>query len=254
MGNGRSTTYYSSFSKQVDKPVHDQDALGQKKKAKAKKGHFFSRILSRHCRVAPAPETEPLIRPNGSDELDEVSEENVSNQSHMKFLSDVDFFAKTHEAELILMNSSLKELLQCLGEFLCRRCSQLKSLTPVMPTEWLLKTDFFLTLVGWQNKSYIEQGSVVFLYALCREIISAEVASVKELRSVLLTCLYVYYSYAGYDICYPVKPFIKAQNKQVFWKRVLDIIYKTSRKMLLLHTDPEFFLQVLNELKSGMTR
>ncbi|XP_009947559.1 PREDICTED: cyclin-dependent kinase 5 activator 1-like, partial [Leptosomus discolor] len=102
----------------------------------------------------------------------------------------------------------------------------------------------------WQDQGFITPANVVFLYMLCRDVISAEVASDHELQAVLLTCLYLSYSYMGNEISYPLKPFLVEGDKGRFWERCLGIIQRLSAKMLRINADPHYFTQLFQDLKS----
>ncbi|NXU48794.1 CD5R1 kinase, partial [Turnix velox] len=160
----------------------------------------------------------------------------------------------------VVVQASTSELLRCLGEFLCRRCYRLKHLSPTDPVLWLRSVDRSLLLQGWQDQGFITPANVVFLYMLCRDVISAEVASDHELRgedigsqaelqAAFLTCLYLSYSYMGNEISYPLKPFLVESCKEAFWDRCLSIIDLMSPKMLQVNADPHYFTQVFADLK-----
>ncbi|KAM4531514.1 cyclin-dependent kinase 5 activator 1-like isoform 1-T2 [Odontesthes bonariensis] len=150
----------------------------------------------------------------------------------------------------VIVQASTSELMRSLGEFLCRRCYRLKRLSPTDPVLWLRSVDRSLLLQGWQDQGFITPANVVFLYMLCRDVISAEVASERELQASLLTCLYLSYSYMGNEISYPLKPFLVEAEKEAFWDRCLEIINRMSGKMLQINTDPHFFTQVFADLKN----
>ncbi|XP_076852037.1 cyclin-dependent kinase 5 activator 1a [Brachyhypopomus gauderio] len=150
----------------------------------------------------------------------------------------------------VIVQASTSELLRSLGEFLCRRCYRLKRLSPADPVLWLRSVDRSLLLQGWQDQGFITPANVVFLYMLCRDVISAEVSSERELQAVLLTCLYLSYSYMGNEISYPLKPFLVEAEKEAFWDRCLEIINRMSAKMLQLNSDPHYFTQVFADLKN----
>ncbi|KAF4092350.1 hypothetical protein AMELA_G00019880 [Ameiurus melas] len=160
----------------------------------------------------------------------------------------------SRSSKRILVQASTSELLRSLGEFLCRRCYRLKRLSPGDPALWLRAVDRALLLQGWQEQAFISPPSVVFLYMLCRAVVSAEVGSERELRLELLTCLYLSYSYMGSEISYPLKPFLLQQDKDAFWDRCLQIIHCTSANMLKLNADPRYFTQVFADLKSESQR
>ncbi|TNN45235.1 Cyclin-dependent kinase 5 activator 1 [Liparis tanakae] len=148
------------------------------------------------------------------------------------------------------LQASTSELMRSLGEFLCRRCYRLKRLSPTDPVLWLRSVDRSLLLQGWQDQGFITPANVVFLYMLCRDVVSSEVASERELQASLLTCLYLSYSYMGNEISYPLKPFLVEAEKEAFWDRCLEIIERMSAKMLQINTDPHFFTQVFADLKN----
>ncbi|XP_030638583.1 cyclin-dependent kinase 5 activator 1a [Chanos chanos] len=150
----------------------------------------------------------------------------------------------------VIVQASTSELLRSLGEFLCRRCYRLKRLSPADPVLWLRSVDRSLLLQGWQDQGFITPANVVFLYMLCRDVISTEVNSERELQASLLTCLYLSYSYMGNEISYPLKPFLVEAEKEVFWDRCLEIINLMCTKMLQLNSDPHYFTQVFADLKN----
>ncbi|TKS92399.1 Cyclin-dependent kinase 5 activator 1 [Collichthys lucidus] len=150
----------------------------------------------------------------------------------------------------VIVQASTSELMRSLGEFLCRRCYRLKRLSPTDPVLWLRNVDRSLLLQGWQDQGFITPANVVFLYMLCRDVVSSEVASERELQASLLTCLYLSYSYMGNEISYPLKPFLVEAEKEAFWDRCLEIINRMSGKMLQINTDPHFFTQVFADLKN----
>ncbi|KPP72541.1 cyclin-dependent kinase 5 activator 1-like [Scleropages formosus] len=149
----------------------------------------------------------------------------------------------------VIVQASTSELLRCLGEFLCRRCFRLKQLSPSDPVLWLRSVDRSLLLQGWQDQGFITPANVVFVYMLCRDVVSSEVATEQELQASLLTCLYLSYSYMGNEISYPLKPFLVESCKEAFWDRCLSIINLMSAKMLQINSDPHYFTQVFADLK-----
>ncbi|XP_038135667.1 cyclin-dependent kinase 5 activator 1 [Cyprinodon tularosa] len=151
----------------------------------------------------------------------------------------------------VIVQASTSELLRCLGEFLCCRCYRLKHLSPADPILWLRAVDRSLLLQGWQDQAFVTPANVVFVYMLCREVVDGDlVGSEHELQAILLTCLYLSYSYMGNEISYPLKPFLVEAGKEAFWDRCLAIIDATSAKMLRINADPHFFTQIFAELKS----
>ncbi|KAG9279587.1 cyclin-dependent kinase 5 activator 1-like [Astyanax mexicanus] len=151
---------------------------------------------------------------------------------------------------MFIRNAFCPQLLRLVGEFLCRRCRLIKALSPNVPSFWVHKVDMALTVARAQWESFICSGTVVFLYMLCRDTVSAEVASVEELHAVFLTCLYVSYAYIGPEVGYPARHFIREDNRQAFWKRALNIATRMSQKMLQINISPSVFAQVISDLKN----
>lgn len=150
----------------------------------------------------------------------------------------------------IVIQASTGELLRCLGDFMCRRCSKLKELHSGEVVVWFRNIDRTLLMQGWQDVGFITPANVVFVYLLCRDAITDSVESPAELQGAFQTCLYLAYSYMGNEISYPLKPFIVDSNKDVFWESSLRIIERLSAKMLQLNADPHFFTEVFQDLKN----
>lgn len=90
---------------------------------------------------------------------------------------------------------------------------------------------------------------------LTRELIKGEeINSETELQIMVLTCLYMSYSYMGNEISYPLKPFFIEESREDFWDRCLLIVNKMSTSMLRINSEPAYFTQIFTELKSfGMS-
>lgn len=165
-----------------------------------------------------------------------------------------------------VVQASTSELLACLGEFLCQHCS---SVSPSDAVSWLRAVDRSLLLQGWQDVAFINPANVVFVYLLIsaelsaderQQVVADQPATVHRLQSLVLTCLYLAYSYMGNEISYPLKPFLATSGGQTngchltaererFWTRCLRIVERSSGDMLRLNSDPTYFAQVFSELK-----
>ncbi|CAL1293649.1 unnamed protein product [Larinioides sclopetarius] len=148
-----------------------------------------------------------------------------------------------------VIQASTSELLRCLGEFLGRRCRRLSDFHPTDAVMWLRTVDRSLLMQGWQDIAFINPANVVFLYMLVREMVGEDIESERELQAVVLTCLYLSYSYMGNEISYPLKPFLVEDSKDKFWDRCLLVINLMSGKMLRINSEPSFFTEVFTELK-----
>ncbi|CAF2333046.1 unnamed protein product [Rotaria sp. Silwood2] len=156
-----------------------------------------------------------------------------------------------------IIQASTNELLRCLGEYLCSCCSHL---LPILdPTDcilWIKSADRQLILQGWQEQVFVNPANIVFVYLLVRETLtyvvpSITIKSVTELHAIVLTCLYLAFSYMGNEITYPLKPFVTDdETREAFWQRVVLLMGQLSSKMLAINQNPKFFTECFSELKT----
>ncbi|VDO84890.1 unnamed protein product [Soboliphyme baturini] len=85
---------------------------------------------------------------------------------------------------------------------------------------------------------------------LVKEAINESIENEQELRTIVLTCLYLSYSYMGNEISYPLKPFILDADREQFWDRCLNLINKHSDRMLRINSCPAYFTELFNQLKA----
>ncbi|XP_053314082.1 cyclin-dependent kinase 5 activator 1-like [Spea bombifrons] len=153
-------------------------------------------------------------------------------------------------SQWVLEQAATTKLLTWFGRFICGRCPMIPSLAPKDPVRWILNVDRALYLVRWQTERFVTPANVIFLYLVCREVISSNLVSKRELQAALMTCLYVSYSYAGAEISYPVMPFLGDSPKEEFWSKTLAIAGLMSAKMLRINTDPAYYAQTYGHLKA----
>ncbi|KAL3832424.1 hypothetical protein ACJMK2_024068 [Sinanodonta woodiana] len=149
-----------------------------------------------------------------------------------------------------VVQASTSELLKCLGEYFKRRCKKLKHFDATDSIVWLRTVDRALLLQGWQDVAFINPANLVFIYMIVKEMLSSDIENEHDLQTLVLTCLYLSYSYMGNEISYPLKPFLVEENKDLFWDRCILIVNKLSTKMLKINADPGFFTEIFTELKS----
>lgn len=149
-----------------------------------------------------------------------------------------------------VIQASTSELLKCLGNYLYKRCYKLRDFQPGDCIMWLRTVDRSLLLQGWQDIAFINPANVVFVYLLVRDCVDENVCKETELQAIVLTCLYLSYSYMGNEISYPLKPFLVETDKERFWDRCVNIINKLSGPMLRINAEPSFFTEIFTELKS----
>jgi len=156
-----------------------------------------------------------------------------------------------------IIQASTSELLRCLSEYLCSSCQHLSPiLDPIDCIIWIKSADRQLILQGWQEQVFVNPANIVFVYLIVRDTLtyvvpSITIKSVSELHSIVLTCLYLAFSYMGNEITYPLKPFVTDnETRDVFWQRVVLIMGQLSSKMLAINQNPKFFTECFSELKT----
>ncbi|VDK47254.1 unnamed protein product [Anisakis simplex] len=149
-----------------------------------------------------------------------------------------------------VIQASTSELLRGLGQYLSQRC-RVRHFEPAHVVMWLRTVDRALLLQGWQDVAFINPANLVFVYMLIKDMIPEDdsIETVEELQALVLTCLYISYSYMGNEISYPLKPFIVDQNRDRFWDRCVKIVNDRSADMLRLNSSSTFFTEVFSELK-----
>ncbi|XP_050530958.1 cyclin-dependent kinase 5 activator 1 [Daktulosphaira vitifoliae] len=149
-----------------------------------------------------------------------------------------------------VIQASTSELLKCLGIYLHHKCYKLNDFQAGDAVMWLRTVDRSLLIQGWQDVPFINPANVVFVYMLVRELVDERVVNEQELQAVVLTCLYLSYSYMGNEISYPLKPFLVEDSRDAFWNRCLNIVRTMSAKMLRINAEPAYFTEIFSELKS----
>lgn len=149
-----------------------------------------------------------------------------------------------------VIQASTSELLKCIGVFLQRRCTRMPNIHLHEVAGWLRGVDKKLLRQGWQEIGFINPANLVFVYMLLRDLVNENMDDLGELEAVVLTCLYLSYSYMGNEISYPLAPFLVEKSRDAFWTRCIFIINCMSEKMLLINADPLYFTMIFSELKS----
>uniref|UniRef100_A0A915DZ92 Cyclin-dependent kinase 5 activator n=1 Tax=Ditylenchus dipsaci TaxID=166011 RepID=A0A915DZ92_9BILA len=181
-----------------------------------------------------------------------------------------------------VIQASTSELLRGLGHFIALKCKDvhLKHFEPAHLVMWLRTVDRALMLQGWQDVAFINPANLVFVYMLIRDRLDQvtcqppveadenrvedsdfkaicsttkrkQLSCVEDLQSLVLTCLYISYSYMGNEISYPLKPFIaESADRLQFWNGCVEIINMHSSDMLRLNSSSSYFLEVFSELKN----
>jgi len=158
--------------------------------------------------------------------------------------------SSTTAGKKTVIQASTSELLKCLGNYLYKKCDKLRDFQPGDCIMWLRTVDRSLLLQGWQDIAFINPANVVFVYLLVRDMTDENITREQDLQAIVLTCLYLSYSYMGNEISYPLKPFLVETDKDRFWDRCVDVINRLSTPMLRINAEPSFFTEIFTELKN----
>jgi len=118
------------------------------------------------------------------------------------------------------------------------------------------------SLASFQERTHRLQVHCTLLCCLFEQVTSE-----KELQAVVLTCLYLSYSYMGNEISYPLKPFLvdvdstpgvsrvdsRRDSRERFWARCVRLVEENSSRMLRMNKDPRYFTEVFRDLKAYST-
>ncbi|XP_068242937.1 cyclin-dependent kinase 5 activator 1 [Palaemon carinicauda] len=212
--------------------------------------HDLCNALVPAARPLPHHHQPQKNQPQHQHQLGPVLAPSLSTTSSTSSASTVTTPTGVSPTKKTVIQASTSELLKCLGLYLHRTCSRLRDFQAGDAVMWLRTVDRSLLLQGWQDIAFINPANVVFVYMLVRELVNEEVHSEHELQAVVLTCLYLSYSYMGNEISYPLKPFLVEEDKDRFWDRCLFIINTLSSSMLRINAEPSFFTEVFTELKA----
>jgi cyclin-dependent kinase 5 activator 1 len=226
---------------------------------------FFALVNNRHSTFIPPtyhlPKSQSQFYHNYHIQLSSIgsTSNNNNNTNHglsssTKHIRSIETTTTTTRKTII--QASTSELLRCLGEYLCSTCSHLLPiLDPIDCMIWIKSADRQLILQGWQEQVFVNPANIVFVYLIVRDTLtyvvpSITIKNVSELHSIILTCLYLSFSYMGHEITYPLKPFVTDnETRDVFWQRVVLIMGQSSSKMLEINQNPKFFTDCFSELK-----
>lgn len=153
---------------------------------------------------------------------------------------------KVHASSFMISSDALR----CVGNFVRCHCKNLTRFRASEVILWLRGVDRALLLQGWQDQAFLTPPNLVFLFMLLKETLSEKIPNPAQLRAEILTCLYMAYTYNGPEISYPLKPFLIDGDRRAFWDRCMYITNNLSEKMLQMNREPQFFSELLVELKN----
>lgn len=114
---------------------------------------------------------------------------------------------------------------------------------------WVRGTDRALIKSGWQEQPFLCTGNMVLVYGIFLVAMQTEtVRTVSDLRGVILTCLYVAFTYGGHEISYPLKPFLYTTDRGLFWDRCVRIALSSSSLMLQINRQEALYHDLLISL------
>ena len=145
---------------------------------------------------------------------------------------------------------SLSETLKYVGCYVYLRCRHIEGLKPSVFVSWVKGVDRGLVYSGWQEHGFLSHANMLVLYMLLREMIRSEIKTLAQLKGVIMSCLYMCYSYNGHEISYPLKPFLCDADRAGFWNRCIHIVNHHSGKMLKVNKDVSYYNEIQAELRN----
>ena len=114
---------------------------------------------------------------------------------------------------------------------------------------WVRGTDRALIKSGWQEQPFLCTGNLVLVYGIFLVAMQTEtVRTIADLRGVVLTCLYIAFTYGGHEISYPLKPFLYTNDRALFWDRCVRIALSSSSLMLQINRQEPLYHDLLISL------
>ncbi|XP_050298437.1 cyclin-dependent kinase 5 activator 1 [Anthonomus grandis grandis] len=192
-----------------------------------------------------------IVRVNNANNVNYIQSDKLSNKQNLPpNQRESNQVVPVAAPRRTVIQASTSELLKCLGMFLHSRCYRLRDFQAGDAVMWLRTVDRSLLLQGWQDVAFINPANIVFVYMLVRDLVEDDIDCEQDLQAVVLTCLYLSYSYMGNEISYPLKPFLVEDSKEKFWDRCLDIVNRLSSNMLRINAEPGYFTEIFSELKA----
>ena len=146
--------------------------------------------------------------------------------------------------------SSLSETLKYIGCYVYLKCRHIDGLKPSVFVSWVKGVDRSLMYSGWQEQGFISHSNMIVLYMLLREMVRSDIKTLGQLKGVVMSSLYMCYSYNGHEISYPLKPFLTDGDRAGFWDRCMHIVNNHSGKMLKVNKDVSFYNDIQIELRN----
>lgn len=212
-------------------------------------------------KIEPAPaKTKPLVLEN-QQTSEQVTNAITVQTQEVKLPINSTYCEKAVSSETAALSATKRKLhvssfmissdaLRCVGNFVRCHCKNLTRFRASEVILWLRGVDRALLLQGWQDQAFLTPPNLVFLFMLLKETLSDKIPNQAQLRAEILTCLYMAYTYNGPEISYPLKPFLIDGDRRAFWDRCMYITNNLSQKMLLMNREPQFFSELLVELKN----
>ena len=145
---------------------------------------------------------------------------------------------------------SLSETLKYIGCYVYLKCRHIDGLKPSVFVSWVKGVDRGLIYSGWQEHGFISHSNMIVLYMLLREMVRSDIKTLSQLKGVVMSCLYMCYSYNGHEISYPLKPFLTDGDRCGFWDRCMVIVNNHSGKMLRINKQPSYYNEIQMELRN----
>uniref|UniRef100_A0AC35UDI7 Cyclin-dependent kinase 5 activator 1-like n=1 Tax=Rhabditophanes sp. KR3021 TaxID=114890 RepID=A0AC35UDI7_9BILA len=151
-----------------------------------------------YCRPATTKLTNNILLTSGNTPM-------TSSFSSAIFNFGVKTDIRQHDSiKRTIIHASTGEILKGIASLINYKCSCLRHFDTDQLTIWLRTVDRSLLVQGWQDIAFLNPANMVFFFMLVRSVLNEEedfpIKNIGDLQSVVLTCLYVSYSYMGNEI------------------------------------------------------
>eukprot|EP00117_Sycon_ciliatum_P046578 scpid25044/ scgid33338/ Cyclin-dependent kinase 5 activator 2; Cyclin-dependent kinase 5 regulatory subunit 2; p39; p39I len=114
---------------------------------------------------------------------------------------------------------------------------------------WVRGADRALIKSGWQEQPFLCAGNLVLIYGIFLIAMESEpVRTPADLRGIVMTCLYIAFTYGGHEISYPLKPFLYTEDRTLFWDRCVRLALSSSSLMLQVNKREPLYHELLISL------
>lgn len=107
---------------------------------------------------------------------------------------------------------------------------------------WIPDIDKKIFSRGWTTESLIEENIIVSFFTIFRHMNLRKNMNAEKFKIMFHSILFVVLSNLGPEISYPSKPFIKFDNKELFYENCIYLTNVFHKIIFDLNTDIQFYI------------